>query len=651
MTSQRGRGYRFEEMTMTEIAEKTQSAYAFPLLIKHLLFSPIAHVPHYSIVYRDKTRYTYAEFHRRVARLANALTEMGVKPGDTVAVMDWDSNRYLELYFAVPMLGAILHTVNVRLPVEQLLYTINHAEDDYVFILDEFIPMLEQIRGRIDMVKGMRKREYEELLSQASDSFTFSDFDENRRATTFYTTGTTGMPKGVFFSHRQIVLHTLGTLLALSTAEKQGRFHKNDVYMPMTPMFHVHAWGFPYIATFAGVKQVYPGKYAPGTLLHLLEKEGVTFSHCVPTIVHMLINDKNFAQANLAGCKFVIGGAAMAKAQCKALLAKGVDVFTGYGMSETCPVLTISQVDEEDLSEEAEVEIRCKTGRTLPLVGGEWLSSLELEDVISSHPGVSEVAVVGKTDEKWGQRPLGLVVGVGEVTGKEIIGHVKDFIAKGLLSKQALLLEVQFVDAIDKTGIALPSYSLPPRVLLLLSPSRKVFSPPWERWETARYCEEVIDLLQEGGSCGLSFNPVDTIAEFPLDRVKRYDDYSIKVNKKILGSFGLHKIPALLILGPSGFEVVTGMNAIEADIKANCSVSWKKAVPLNRIVKMMSQICRSLGFRNDEELREGDLAVAFCIHCCHATAAGSGYRLAVDVILDISTGKNPGYIGFATLAL
>ena len=528
---------------MTDIIQKTQSAYSYPLLIKSLFHSPVIDNPDEEIVYRGEKRFTYRDFRQRVCRLANSLVESGVKPGDTVAVMDWDSHRYLECFFAVPMLGAVLHTINIKLSPEQILYTINHAEDDFILINSEFLPLLEQIRGRIDMVKGYivlkdndesfetsvpLLGEYEEILGKAKDSFEFEDFDENSRATTFYTTGTTGMPKGVFFSHRQLVLHTLGTLAALSSAEKQGRFHQKDVYMPITPMFHVHAWGFPYIATFTGVKQVYPGKYAPSHLLSLIEKEGVTFSHCVPTILHMLINDPGFAELDLTNWKVVIGGAAMPKALCKKLLDKGADIFTGYGMSETCPVLTLAQVDQEELSEDDELEIRCKTGRPIPLVemrvvdaemndvvpdgrevgeilvrapwltqaylkdkrnsevlwqggylhtgdvanidgrkyvnitdrikdvikiGGEWISSLELEDVISAYPAVSEVAVIGKPDEKWGERPLALVIAKEELKEKELIKHVQGFIEKGLLPKQALLLKVAFVEQIEKTSV------------------------------------------------------------------------------------------------------------------------------------------------------------------------------------------------------
>lgn len=525
------------------IIEKISSAYSYPLLIKNLLFAPVVDNPDQEIVYRGDTRYTYAEFKNRVCRLANALVKMGVKKGDTVGVMDYDSHRYLECFFAVPMIGAVLHTVNIKLSPTQVSYTVNHAEDDFVLLHEDFVPFVEQIRAKLDSVKGYVLLqddgkechttipvigEYEDLLAAEPDTFDFEDFDENTRATTFYTTGTTGMPKGVYFSHRQLVLHTLAVIASLGTVESQGRFHQGDVYMPITPMFHVHAWGLPYVATFCGVKQVYPGKYIPNVLLNLIEEEKVTFSHCVPTILHLLMKDSSFADRDLSRWKVVIGGSAMPKSLCKVYLSKGADLYSGYGMSETCPILTLSHVVQTELDEEAELDVRCKTGRSIPLVelrivdeemndvnsderevgeivvrapwltqgylkdkrnsemlwqggylhtgdvayldelgyvnitdrmkdvikiGGEWMSSLELEDIIALHPAVAEVAVIGAPDTKWVERPFALVVKKGEVSKKDIQKHVQGYTDKGLLTRQALLLQVAFVDEIDKTSV------------------------------------------------------------------------------------------------------------------------------------------------------------------------------------------------------
>lgn len=527
------------------LIERTASAYTYPLLIKNLLDYPVVNNPDQDIVYRDQLRFDYRTLRERICRLANALTEMGVKPGDTVAVMDWDSHRYLECFFAVPMIGAVLHTINVRLSPDQILYTIDHAEDDVILVHSDFLPILEAIKGRIDTVDNYilltdggkpethvpLAGEYEALLAAAGTEFGFPDLDEHTRATTFYTTGTTGMPKGVYFSHRQLVLHTLGALAAIGTPKTQGRMHQQDVYMPITPMFHVHAWGLPYVATALGVKQVYPGRYAPEMLLNLIKQEGVTFSHCVPTIMHMLLNHPDVKSVDLSRWKVVIGGAAMPQSLCLAALKLGIDIFAGYGMSETCPLVSLAHVPEDQLDRpiEEQVEIRCKTGRPVPLVGmqlvdeemnvipadgestgeivlrapwltqgylkdhhnsehlwrggylhtadvanlepsgyfkitdrakdvikiaGEWVSSLELEDILAQHAAVKEVAVIGMPDDKWGERPLALVVpGDPAPNEKELVSFVKGFVDSGRLSRHAMMLKILKVDEIDKTSV------------------------------------------------------------------------------------------------------------------------------------------------------------------------------------------------------
>ncbi len=532
-----------------DLIERTPSAYDYPLLIKHLLHTPLAHAPEQEIVYRDLKRYDYRTLRRRIGQLASGLEDLGVKPGDTVAVLDWDSHRYLECYFAVPMMGAVLQTVNVRLSPDQILYTINHAESDVLLVHTDFLSVLEEIEHRFESVKKIVlladgddrletsleiATEYEKMVESSSAEYEFPDFDENTRATTFHTTGTTGNPKGVYFSHRQLVLHTIATLAALGTSAEQGRFHRADVYMPMTPMFHVHAWGMPYIATVMGVKQVYPGRYEPGMLLDLIEKEKVSFSHCVPTVLHMLLSGAAEGDADLSGWKVVIGGSPLPKGMARIALEQGIDIFTGYGMSETCPILTLAQLTPEmlecDLDEQ--LEIRTRTGRPIPLVdlrvvddemhdvphdgdttgevvvrspwltqgylkepekseelweggylhtedigyidpegylqvtdrikdviktGGEWISSQEIEDILSQHEGVSEVAIIGVEDEKWGERPLALIAPnsdhVDEITEDDIKAHVKERADSGAISKFAVPERVQFVEEIDKTSV------------------------------------------------------------------------------------------------------------------------------------------------------------------------------------------------------
>ena len=361
------------------------SAYSYPLLIKQLLLTPILYAPDQEIVYQDRVRLTYSEFYKRIHRLASGLKSLGVKPGDTVAVLDWDSHRYLECFFAVPMMGAILHTVNVRLSPEQILFTMNHAEDDVVLAHADFVPMLEEIAGRLQTVHSYVliedgkdvpstslpiSSEYEKLLLGADENFDFPDFDENAQATTFYTTGTTGDPKGVYFSHRQLVLHTLAVSVATAGLTAPGRFQSGDVYMPITPMFHVHAWGFPYVATLLGAKQVYPGRFMPERILDLIKRENVTFSHCVATILHMLINHPMAGQMDLSSWKVNTGGMALPRGLAKTALEMGIQLFHGYGMSETCPILTLANMKPHmmDWDVERQLDVRTKTGFPIPLV-------------------------------------------------------------------------------------------------------------------------------------------------------------------------------------------------------------------------------------------------------------------------------------------
>lgn len=532
-----------------KITSPTPSAYSYPMLIKYLMRAPLIYAPRQEIIYRDKMRYTYTEFGQRVSRLANALEHLGVRQGDTVAVMDWDSHRYLECFFAIPMMGAVMHTVNVRLSPEQLSYTINHAEDDAILVNQEFLPMLEAIKDQISpqikliVLNDTNEQpnttlqivtDYETMVSDASNTYDFPDFDENTIATTFYTTGTTGLPKGVFFSHRQLVLHTYGVMSGLCAYQHQANIGSTDVYMPITPMFHVHAWGMPYLMTLLGAKQVYPGRYEPATLLKLIGEHQVTFSHCVPTILHMLMSSPEIKNVDLSGWKVIIGGSALPRGMCMAALDMGINVFTGYGMSETCPILTLATLKPHMLTwdRQAQITVRCRTGLPLPNVqlevvdidghplphdgqstgevvvrspwltqgylkdapmsealwangwlhtgdigyiddegylqitdrlkdviktGGEWISSLELESIISQHPAVSEAAVIGVPDSKWGERPMALVVlkeeFKGQVTEEELKDYYKKAVEKGTIPKYGIPNQVNIVDSIAKTSV------------------------------------------------------------------------------------------------------------------------------------------------------------------------------------------------------
>jgi len=531
------------------LIQTAKSAYQYPLIFKQLWHTPRMQAPDQEIVYRDLRRFTYLQIKERIGRLASALSRAGVSPGDTVGVLDWDSHRFLEAFFAIPMMDAVLQTVNVRLSPEQIVYTIDHAGASTLLVNDEFVGLLEGLKSQLPKVRRlivMSDRsapqtgslsflgEYENLLAAASPDYDFPDFDENTQAITFYATGTTGLPKGVYYSHRQLVLHSLSGLALFGMAGMQGRFSRDDVYMPITPMFHVHAWGFPWSATLAGVKQVYPGRYEPAMLVKLIKSEGVTFTHGVPTILQMLLDAAAKASVDLNGLKMVIGGSALPKALAKQALAAGIDIFAGYGMSETGPLAAVSHVRSKDLTGDADGEVDFRTGAGMagPLVdlrivdsemndvphdgkspgeivlcapwltqgyfdnpetseqlwaggylhtsdiavvspdgyvqitdrikdviktGGEWVSSLQIEDLISQCGGVAEAAVIGVKDDKWGERPLALVVkrssdtnGVSETA---ITDHLKVFADKGIISKYGIPEKIIFTDSIPKTSV------------------------------------------------------------------------------------------------------------------------------------------------------------------------------------------------------
>lgn len=242
-----------------KILPATTSATNPALMIGELLEAGVRMAGDNQIVYRDQSRHDYQRFQARVHQLAHLLTAQGVKAGDVVAVLDWDSHRYLECFFAIPMIGAVLHTVNVRLAPEQILYTMEHAEDVFVIVHEDFVTLLEPLADKLPEVRGYLLcqetaqsletslplvGEFEQLLSQQPTHYDFPTFDENAVATLFYTTGTTGNPKGVFFTHRQLVLHTMAEASAFQ-APGFELLNRDKVYMPITPMFHVHAWGCP----------------------------------------------------------------------------------------------------------------------------------------------------------------------------------------------------------------------------------------------------------------------------------------------------------------------------------------------------------------------------------------------------------------------
>lgn len=524
-------------------------SYQYPLIIKKLLLTPLTWAPDQEIVYRDSVRYTYRELNERIHGLAGGLENYGVEPGDTVAVLDYDSHRYLECFFAIPMMGCVLQMVNWRLSPEQIAYTINHAGAKTIIVHVDFLPLLRKIYdsltkvikifvisedGSLPVTSILYSGLYEGLINGAPARYEFPDLDENTRATVFYTTGTTGKPKGVHFTHRQLVLHTMSAALAAGSYETIGRFRSNDVYMPITPMFHVHAWGMPYVATLLGVKQVYPGKYEPDMLLKLIVGESVTFSHCVPTILQMIVTSPAVKGIDLSAWKVVIGGSKLSKGLAGAAAERGITVYTGYGMSETCPIISLSLPKDYmmEWEEDKKIDIAIKTGLPIPLVeveivdgmgnplprdgqttgevvvrapwltdyyirapgrteelwqngwlhtgdvghidkegyievtdrmkdviksGGEWISSLDLEDLLSQNAVILESAAIGIPDDKWGERPIMVVALKPEyrdkITEKELKNHMENFARAGKLPGYGVPDRYEFVDELAKTSV------------------------------------------------------------------------------------------------------------------------------------------------------------------------------------------------------
>ena len=502
----------------------------YPLLIKQMLSKSSIMSFTQEIVSNPNVRLNYHEFTGRLGRLANSLTAKGISEKMRVGVMDWDTHRYLEYFFAVPMMGAALHTINVRLSPKQVLYTINHAKPDLIIVHQDFMPLIEEIKSDFEcetvIIPIGYGEKYEEWISRSSTSFNFPEFDENRTATLFYTTGTTGDPKGVSYSHRQLVLHTLGLLAGFGVFSGNSGLHRDDVYMPLTPLFHVHGWGFPYAATMLGLRQVYPNRYDPETILRLIDSEAVTFSHCVPTVLSMLLDHPHSKKVNLSRWKVIIGGSALSKSLQRRASELGIRLHAAYGMSETCPFLTVADLSSTD------PDTQSQTGFSAPLVdlrvvtpdmhdvpndgvttgeivvrapwltkgymgnlkasndlwsngylhtgdvgfirengslqvtdrlkdviktGGEWISSLMLENIASSCSGIEEVAAIGIPNEKWGERVV-LVVkllnnAMPDLVRQDLLRKFREHVELGEISKWAIPDNIFYVEQLPKTSV------------------------------------------------------------------------------------------------------------------------------------------------------------------------------------------------------
>ncbi len=486
---------------------------------------------------RSIHRYAYSDFVSRAKKLAVALENLGVEKGDRVATLCWNHRQHLEAYFGVPCRGAVLHTLNLRLHPDDLAYIVDHAGDKVLLVDENLLPLFEKFKDRVNLEHVVVVSEngaapdgaysYEALLEVADErDFRYPELDESAAMGMCYTSGTTGRPKGVVYSHRAIFLHSLGHMTADSIGMSEA-----DCVLPVVPMFHANAWGMPYSATLTGAKQVFPGPHLdPGNLLELFESERVTLTAGVPTIwfgiLQVLDEDPNAYDLSALRA-MLVGGAAAPKSMIQGFDERhGLRVLQGWGMTETSPLASIAhlrtEIVEKSKDEQYEymarqgypmptVEIRArgdeglvlwdgvsmgelelrgpyiasayynapetadkftedgwlKTGdiatideygfikiqdRTKDLIksGGEWISSVALENALMAHDAVAEAAVVAIPDPKWGERPLAAVVlKEGEVaTQEELIKHLESDFAGWWLPDR-----VEFVDEIPKTSV------------------------------------------------------------------------------------------------------------------------------------------------------------------------------------------------------
>jgi fatty-acyl-CoA synthase len=489
---------------------------------------------------RGKVRMKYAEWTERTRRLGSVLDALGVSADGRVATFAWNSNRHLELYYAAPCTGRVLHTLNIRLFADQLTYIVNHAEDEVIFVDRSLVPVLwpmvegfETVRHYVVMddtggagdplPDDPRLVDYEELLAAAAPA-EFVVEDENQAAAMCYTSGTTGNPKGVVYSHRSMVLHTFSTMLVDSLA-----ITERDTILPIVPMFHANAWGFAQSAVMAGADIVFPtSDMTPAHVIDLLESEKVTFAAGVPTIwmgVLPLLEGRDLSSLN----RILSGGSAVPKSLSEAYRQKiGVPLLQGWGMTETSPLASAVHIttDLDGASDDELADVRASQGIVVPGVdlrivepgtidelpwdgeargelqvsgpwiareyyndprsgdsftkdgwlrtgdvatvdehgyirlvdrtkdliksGGEWISSVELENEIMAHPKVAEAAVVGVAHEKWQERPLACVVAKeGESLSKQ---DVLDFLSSRV-PKWWMPDDVVFIDEVPKTSV------------------------------------------------------------------------------------------------------------------------------------------------------------------------------------------------------
>jgi fatty-acyl-CoA synthase len=515
-----------------------------PLLLTGFLNRAERYFGHKKIISRTGENsiheFTYKEYGRRTRKLADALEKLGMTRGTKVATFCWNHHRHLEAYFAVPCAGAVLHMVNIRLFPEHIIYVVNHAEDEIILVDDSLLPLVEAVAPHFKTVRAYvicgdnvdlsktslpNAYSYEEILAEASGDYVFpEDLDENSPAGMCYTSATTGMPKGVVYTHRSIVLHSSLMAFADSVGLKE-----RDVVLPVVPMFHANAWGLPFACVNAGATQVLPGPmFTPQLILDLFEQYKVTVSAGVPTIWLGVLQEQQANERDLSHLRcLVCGGSASPLGLIRAFEEMGIEYYTGFGMTETSPLVSLSILTSEmdDYSFDDKMEVRLTQGLTMPFVetriinengdvpwdgktmgeiivrgpwiaaeyykdertaeafkdgwlytgdiavytpdgyiritdrtkdliksGGEWISSIELENALMTHSKVFEAAVIAIPHEKWIERPLACVVPKPEfkenITKEELLESLMNQFPKKWVPD-----DVVFLDEIPKTSV------------------------------------------------------------------------------------------------------------------------------------------------------------------------------------------------------
>ena len=516
----------------------------FPLTLHHILRRLRYSDPRAEVVTLGedgaRTRRTFAESAERIDRLARVLARLGVQQGDRVGTFAWNNQRHFELYFAIPCVGAVLHTLNIRLFAEQLTYIANHAEDQVIFVDASLVPLLEELAPTFETVHHYvvmgdpahpgdpgslpNALNYEELLDEAGPGgYDYPDVNERQAAALCYTSGTTGNPKGVLYSHRSISLHSSATLMRDAVGLSRA-----DRVLAVVPMFHANAWGLPHGAALAGADLILPDRFLQAEpLAQLIAAERPTLMGCVPTIFADLLRyadehpDLDLSSLSNAAC----GGSAVPRQLMRDFQERhGVRIFQAWGMTETSPVATYSRPDESTEHDDAYWDDRARQGRAMPWVelrlvgdggvevpwdgqstgeievrgpwiaaryfhgdqddekfdagwlrtgdiasldergyvqitdrskdviksGGEWISSVELENEVMAHPDVIEAAVIARPDERWAERPLCCVVlrEGSTVDARELHKHLSGRVAKWWIPE-----EFAFIEEVPKTSV------------------------------------------------------------------------------------------------------------------------------------------------------------------------------------------------------